>query len=146
MSIRSFFYLIIITLVFGVTGCKTYYIPVDSFRKQFAGLDTSPSKLVTTESPWRIKETYKTSPIDSIVCVDKNGNKVVLKNSPSLEIRFTDNENKRTVFYFDRLTVRNDTVRGVQSRIISSIKSSVPLNKVKTIEIQDGGKKYRYVK
>lgn len=146
MSIRSFFYVIIITLVFGVTGCKTYYIQVDSFRKQFAGFDTAGSKLVTTKSPWRIKQTYKTSPIDSILCVDKNGNNFVLKNSPSLEIRFTDNENKRTVFYFDRITVHNDTVTGVQSRIISAIKSSVPLNKVKTIEIQDGGKKYSYVK
>jgi hypothetical protein len=95
--------------------------------------------------PWGFKSAYSTYPIDSIKCVDKNGKPFLLKNGPSIEIRFTDNNNKRNTFYFDRIFVVRDSITGYQSRIFS-IKKTIPLNTVKTIEIQDGQKKYRYVK
>ena len=128
-----------------MSSCKTYYIPVDSFKQQFAGMDTSKLKEVTTRGPMGDKVKYKTFPIDFIKCVDKNGNPVELKNSPSLEIRFTDTNNKKTIFYFDLISVDETYVRGVQSRFITSIKKTIPLNTIKTIEIQDGKKKFSYV-
>jgi len=87
---------------------------------------------------------YETYPIDFIKCIDKNGTTIALKNSPALEIRFTDNNNKRTLFYFDRIFLKGDSVRGSQSRFFSVIKT-IPLNDVKLIEIQNGGKKLKYV-
>jgi hypothetical protein len=129
-----------------LSSCTMYYISVDSFKRQFAGLDTSGFRRVVTKSPWGGKASYKTYPVDSILCVDKKGTPMVLKNGPSIEIRFTDMDYKKTVFYFDRMVVSNDTVTGVRSRIISSLKRSIPLSKVKTIEVQDGRKKYSYVK
>jgi len=129
-----------------LSSCKTYFISVDSFRQQFSGLDSSGLRRVVTINPLGGKTTYKTYPIDSILCFDKNGVNMKLKNGPSIEIRFTDKENKKTVFYFDLITVHNDTVTGSRSRIITSIKRSIPLSNVKTIEVQDGGKKYNYTK
>jgi len=136
----------LLLFVIGLTlvSCKTYYIPVDSFKQQLSGPGNSKLKEVTTKDPWGHTVTYKTYPIDSIRCVDKNGNPFALKNGPSLEIRFTDNDNNKTIFYFDRIFLERDTVVGMQSRILS-IKKAIPLNSVKTIEIQDGQKKYSYV-
>ena len=145
MTKTILFSVIIIGLIFFLSSCKTYYIPLDSFKQQFAGIDTSKLKEVTTRGPMGDKVKYKTFPIDFIKCVDKNGNPIELQNSPSLEIRFTDTNNKKTIFYFDLISVGETYVRGVQSRFITSIKKTIPLNTIKTIEIQDGKKKFSYV-
>ena len=145
MTKTILFSVIIIGLIFFLSSCKTYYIPLDSFKQQFAGMDTSQLKEVTTRGPMGDKVKYKTFPIDFIKCVDKNGNPVELQNSPSLEIRFTDTNNKKTIFYFDLISVDETYVRGVQSRFITSIKKTIPLNTIKIIEIQDGKKKFSYV-
>ena len=145
MTKTILFSVIIIGLIFFLSSCKTYYIPLDSFKQQFAGMDTSKLKEVTTRGPMGDKVKYKTFPIDFIKCVDKNGNPIELQNSPSLEIRFTDTNNKKTIFYFDLISVDETYVRGVQSRFITSIKKTIPLNTIKTIEIQDGKKKFSYI-
>ena len=145
MKIKYLLYTIAIGLLFCITSCKTYYISVDSFKQQFAVSDTSKFKQVKTQGPLGDVVKYKTYPIDVIKCADKNGNQVTLTNSPALEIRFTDINNKRTTFYFDRIFVKGDSVQGGQSRIITSMVKTIPLNTVKLIEIQDGGKKFKYV-
>lgn len=145
MTKAILFSTVIIGLVIFITSCKTYYIPVDSFKQQFAGMDTSKFREVTTRGPMGDKIKYKTFPIDFIKCVDKKGNPVELQNSPSLEIRFTDTNNKKTIFYFDLISVGKTYVSGVQSRFITSIKKTIPLNTIKTIEIQNGKKKFSYV-
>jgi hypothetical protein len=128
-----------------ISSCKTYYIPVDSFKQQFSGWRTARLKAVTTRGPVGEIVSYDTYPIDYIECVDKSGKPALLKNGPSLEIRFTDIHNKKTIFYFDRMSVNDSTVSGARSRILSNITKTIPLNTVKLIEIQDGGKRYRYV-
>ena len=145
MTKTNLFSVIIIGLLFFMSSCKTYYIPVDSFKQQFAGMDTSKMKEVTTRGPVGDKVKYKTFPMDFIKCVDKKGNPAELRNSPSLEIKFTDINNKKTIFYFDLISVDNVYVKGVQSRFITSIKKTIPLNTIKSIEIQDGRKNFRYI-
>ena len=137
--------LLTVGLIFFLISCKTYYISIDSFKEQFAGMDSSKWKEVTTRGPMGDKIKYKTAPIDFIKCFDKKGNAVELKNSPSLEIRFTDNNNKKTIFYFDLISVDKTFVNGVQSRFITSIRKTIPISTIKTIEIQDGKKKFSYV-
>ena len=136
----------IIGIIIFFSSCKTYYIPVDSFKQQFSSFDTSNLREVATRGPMGDVVKYKTYPIDIIKCVDKNGNPVELKNSPSIEIRFTDNDNKRTVFYFDLIRVGKTSISGVKSRHATWIKKIIPINTIKKIEIQDGKKRFRYVK
>ena len=87
---------------------------------------------------------YKTYPIDFIKAIDNNGNAVDLKVSPSIEIRFTDSSNRKTIFYFDLMQVHGDSIIGHQSRIITSIKKTILLSYVKKIEVQDGKKNFHY--
>ena len=76
-------------LILFFSSCKTYYIPVDSFKQQFANMDTSNMREVTTQGPAGDRVKYKTYPIDLIKAVDKTGNPITIPNSPSIEIRFT---------------------------------------------------------
>ena len=136
--------LLCFSVILSLTSCKTYYIPVDSFKKQFGGLE--PTKEVATRGPGGDKVTYMTYPISSIECVEKSGSAYNLMASPSLEIRFTyGKNNKRTVFYFDLIRISDTLLTGGQSRFIPSVKKTISLNSITKIEIQDGHKKFSYV-
>jgi hypothetical protein len=136
--------LILFTPLFILSSCTTYYIPKESFREQFAGMDSSRMRRVTTRGPAGDKVTYKSYPIDFIHCVDSKGNPVELKNSPSIEIRFTDSANYRITFYFDLITVNDTAVSGIRSRFITSFRKTIPLNTIRKIEVQDGHKNFHY--
>ena len=55
-----------IGVFFFFSSCKTYYIPVDSFKKQFAGMNASNMREVTTQGQVGDRVKYKTYPIDFI--------------------------------------------------------------------------------
>jgi hypothetical protein len=137
--------LLLLGLILFFTSCKTYYIPVDSFKQQLSGFDSSSMREVTTRGPVGDRETYKTYPIDYIHAVDKSGNPVTIPNSPAIEVRITDAANKKTIFYFDLIQFDGETITGRQSRFASSIKKTIPVSSVKAIEVQNGRKKFRYV-
>ena len=140
MNVKLYFFACIIAIIFS--ACKTYYIPVESFKQQFNGLDTT--KRVTMKTPYGNRVSYNTYPIDVVKCIDKTGSQMVLKSAPSLEIRFTDNQNKRKTFYFDLIYIDGDKVTGVESRFMPWIKATVLLSNIKTIEIQDDKKGFSY--
>ena len=135
----------IIFIVIGFISCKTYYIPIESFKTQFEGIDSNSLKLVKTQGPAGDIAQYYANSIDYIKCVDKDNNPHELKNSPSIEIRFTEHNNKRTVFYFDKLYIQDSLIVGERSRFII-LKKTIPINNVKLIEVQDGKKNFKYVK
>ena len=136
---------LLVGLIFLFISCKTYYIPVDSFKQQFAGLDASSMREVTTRGPIGEKVKYKAYPIDNIQVVDKSGNPVTIQNSPAIEIRFTDTANKKTIFYFDLLKIDGDNITGTQSRFMTNFKKTISFSSIKKIEIQNGKKNFKYV-
>ena len=136
---------VFITFMFlGLLGCKTYYIPVASFKEQFKGIDSTKLKIVSTRGPVGDIAEYPANPIDYIKCVDKNNNPFELKNGPSIEIRFTTKNNKRTIFYFDRIFLNDTLIIGEMSRFLR-FRKSISINNVKLIEVQDGHKNFKYI-
>ena len=135
---------ILLLLLFGITSCKTYYIPVASFKEQFNNIDYKNYRIVKTREPMGDIVEYPANPIDFIKCVDKNGNPTVLKNSPSIEIRFTEMNNKRTIYYFDRVFLHDTLIIGDMSRFII-LNKGISISNVKKIEVQDGHKNFKYV-
>lgn len=127
-----------------VSGCKTYYIPMDSFCEQIKDIKSVKLKTVNTMGPIGDIVTYKTYPIDYIKCVDKNNHPFELKNSPSIEVRITDKKNKRIYMYFDKMYVEDSILKGDGSRLIYYPKQ-IHLADIKLIEVQDGHKKFKYV-
>jgi hypothetical protein len=131
-------FILIIGVLPFLSSCKTYFIPIEIFKQQFANLDSSQFKEVETRGPIGDKVKYKTYPMDFISCVDNKGQSFHLQMSPSIEIRFTDTNNKKTVMYLDLMRVNDEYVSGSESRIISSVRRTIPLKTIKKIEIQDG--------
>ncbi|MFN0189752.1 MAG: hypothetical protein ACKVQV_13710 [Bacteroidia bacterium] len=139
-------FITVLTSFLLLNSCASYTIPVDSFKHQFAGIDSTTLEQVKVRGPMGESYEYPANPIKIIYCLDKNGKEVKLENKPSIEIRFTyGQENKRTVFYFDRVIFSDSNVIGVQSRFISAIGKSIPLNDITKIEVQDGKKDFKYV-
>jgi hypothetical protein len=134
-----------LTTLILMTSCSTYYLTADSLRDQFTGIDSINLKPVIVRGPVGEKYSYQANPIDIIECVDKQGNPIQLTNGPSIEMRVTNKNGKRTIFYFDRVFVTDSTLYGVQSRFMSSIRKSIKLRDIKRIEIQDGKKNFDYV-
>jgi len=127
-----------------LNACKTYLIPVQSFKEQFNGIDSTKLRLVKTRGPAGDVAEYLANPIEYIKCVDKSDMPLELKNSPSIEIRFTEKNNKRTIFYFDRLFVQDTLIIGEMSRFIR-FRKGISINNVILIEVQDGHKNFKYV-
>jgi hypothetical protein len=136
--------IIIILISFIITSCKSYYIPIDTFNKQFKDIDSVKLISVNTRGPMGDVVTYKTYPIDYIKCFDKKNNLFELKNSPSIEVRVTDKDDKKTYFYFDQMYVQDSILKGDGSRFIYFHKE-IPLKDIKLIEVHDGHKKFKYV-
>jgi hypothetical protein len=136
---------LLLTILTLTTSCSTYYLTTDSLRNQFSGVDSTKLRAVTVRGPIGERYNYLANPINEIECADKNGNPSRLTNSPSVEMRVTQTNGKRTIFYFDRIFVTDSTLTGIQSRFISSINKTIKLKDIKKIEIQDGKKNFDYV-
>jgi hypothetical protein len=134
----------IIILGFLLNSCANYLIPLESFKRQLAEVDSTKLVNLSIQGPFNEQHTYLANTISEIECFDKNGKSFILENSPSIEIRFTHGyRNKRTVFYFDRISVNRNSVTGVKSRFLDFIKETIPLDSITKIEIQDGRKGYK---
>ena len=98
-------------------------------------------KFTTTRGPLGGLYVYPANQIQFIECLDKEGNKFLLQNSPSIEIRFTDKSNKKTIFYFDGVYVTDSLIIGDRSRFIG-LSKEIHLNNIILIEVQDGHKNF----
>ncbi len=127
-----------------LSSCKTYNIPVESFKSQISDIDSNQLKMVRTRGPAGDIAEYPANPIDQIKCVDKDGNEIELQNSPAIEARITTADGKKTILYFDRIYVENDTLIGYRSRFIG-LPKKIALAQIIKIEIQDGQKNFNYV-
>jgi len=135
---------LVLPFVFMLFGCTTYYISPESFKEQFKDINSTKLVMVQTVGPAGDVVRYPANPLRFIKCVDDKNQPVQLANSPSLEIRFTLNDDSRTVFYFDQLYLQDSLIIGNPSRFLPSVEA-IPLHQVKLIEIQDGHKDFKYL-
>jgi len=78
---------LLLLIIVSLVSCKTYTIPVDSFKKQFADITMEDFKKVYIDGA--IYGSYMANLIEKIHCIVKNENPFELTNSPAIEIRFT---------------------------------------------------------
>lgn len=140
----QFIYLIILSI--GIIGCTTYYIPIESFKEQFRGVDSTDLKMVDAIGPLGERFSYPANTIDTIYCIDDNNKPFKLANSPSIEIRFTDMNDNRTIFYFDTVILQDSLIIGTESRFIPLFRDALNIKNIKLIEVQDGKKNFKYDK
>lgn len=138
--------LALFVFAFVLSGCATYYIPVASFESQFAGVDSASMRTRELDGPLGPMYSYKANPIDTISCFDKSGKPHELANSPQIEVRFTERNGKRVIFFFDTVVLQDSMIIGSESRLIPSIKDAISVKDVPLIEVQNGGKDFHYDK
>jgi len=133
-------------ILFLLFSCKTYTIPVDSFREQMTKSGSEKLREVEINNPINtIKNIkYEANSIKSITVFDKKGDKIKLENSPKLEMRITRKNGKKHILLFDTVIVKNDTLKGARSRLLQNLTREIALSDVEKIEIQDSGKVYKY--
>ncbi|WP_338378279.1 hypothetical protein [uncultured Flavobacterium sp.] len=137
--------IVLLAVVLIFYSCTTYTIPVESFKAQFSKFDTIQKRERVISNPLTYGNLkYMTNNILMINVIDKNNNPLTIRNSPSLEMRITKKNGKKNVFYFDTVTLENDTLKGSQSRFLPNLKKEIPFDHIFKIEIQEGGKKYSY--
>lgn len=137
-------------LVLAVS-CKTYTVPVDSFRNQmtapgFANSKNAhidPSLEYTASSREGIK-TYRFNPLNSIEVYNKKGAKVRLESSPKLEVNVTKKDGKKHMLFFDMVTVENDTLKGGRSRMFLNMRREIALTDIEEIKIIVSARRYEY--
>jgi hypothetical protein len=134
-----------ITVLLIFSSCTNYLIPVESLKEQLSRYDSSDLVKVNVRGPMGEVYTYLANPIDSISCFSKRGVEYLLPNGPSVEMRVTYDNNRKAIYYFDRVFIYNDNLVGVQSRFITSIRKTIPLKRITKIEVQDGGKNFHYI-
>ena len=126
-------------------SCKTYTIPVESFREQMTKSGNEKMRDVEINNPTSYSNLkYQANSVKSIVVIDKSGNNVEIENSPKLEMRITRKSGKKYILLFDTVIVENDTLKGSRSRILQNLRREIPLSDIEKIEIQDSGKVYKY--
>ena len=136
--------IILITTVLLFTSCTTYLIPIESFEEQFQNVNASSRKEVRVRIPFGIPIKYLANTINNIACVDNRNNDVVINNSPSIEIRITEKNRKKTIFYFDRVYLEKSIIYGDKSRI-TGFEKGIPIDSILKIEIQDEKKNFKYL-
>jgi len=140
-------YILILIVSFTMFSCKTYTISKESFKEQFKDVNskTLVEKKVSIISSSFVENFY-CNDIKTIIVEDKSGKKIEMVNRPSIEMRVTTDDNKRRIMYFDTSYIENDTLYGSQSRLLSLINyAKIPLKRIIKIEVQDGGKRYKYM-
>jgi len=123
------FIFLLALLGFGLGSCKTLHIPVDNFKNLFEGMDqASLKKEVTFRGPANEKFTYKTYPIDSIYCIDRKGNPVVLESTPTLKVEIIYSNNQKSVINFQLIRVNNGRIGLVPSKELDYYDMLSPIN------------------
>lgn len=126
-------------------SCKTYTITPENLREQLSDTNSSTLKKVKINNPLNYGNlTYEANQVKKIQVINKKGTQETLENSPALEMRVTLKNKKRYHFYFDTVVIQNDTLSGGRSRFISGLKRKIPFDSIQKIEIQDGGKNFKY--
>ena len=87
---------------------------------------------------------YASNNIDSLIVLDKNGGKVSIPNSPSIEMRITHRNGKKYILYFDTVIIEDDTLKGARSRFIQKLNLHIPMDSIGKVEVHNGRKRFIY--
>lgn len=132
-------------LVLIFVSCKTYTIQLESFEYQLVNAKRNQMSEVEINNPLFFGNLkYAANNIITVNVIDKKGNKLTIPNSPSLEMRLTHKNGKKFHFYFDTIILEKGTLIGSRSRFVPNLTRSIPMDSIVKIEIQDGGKNFKY--
>src|SRR4051812_19862894 len=130
-------------ILFFFSSCSTYFISKEELYTQIHA--AKPQQVRTGISGSARSQVYMANGVQEIHCTNNKRKKVIIYNSPKVEMRIIDNRNKKHFFYFDTITLQDSVFTGLNSRILPT-KKSVKYSDIKRVELQKGAKAYYYNK
>lgn len=139
------FLLLVLVILFAVKSfAKTYTMSVSEFKSLFNGMNDSRMVEVTTAGPFGTKFSYMSYPIDVIECYDKTHHRIAVKNSPALEVQFTNKRGKKASVYFDTIRINGTVITGSPSRFATKLETVIEFNDIEEIELRKVKRGFRY--
>lgn len=128
---------------FFLSGCASYTISTGSFERQTRAVTFRSLVPIQVQRPILGTQAYLANRIDSIECLDGNGNQVAIRNGPTVELKIVERNGRETVMYFDSIYRSDSLVIGSSSRQVTAKEDTVNLRDIQEIRIQAGGRNRR---
>lgn len=142
LAIKS---LLLTAVIVGLSSCQVYTVSPESFKIQMLEYPVF-TQLDSTDSLYLGPVYFYAYDMEYIFVKDKNGKSKFLKNNPTIEARIFENSGRKTVFYFDTMELKNDTLTGIRSFLNPERNDVViPYDSIQKIEIQNHKKKFYFV-
>ncbi len=123
-------------------SCATYHLAPGDLVNQIRAAHQNELN-VTHSSPMIPSQRYNGNGVKELICYDKHEKKTSLRITPAIEMRITDTNGHRHIFYFDTVNLEDSVLVGMNSRILST-KRRLSIANMRKVEVQNGGKAYQY--
>ena len=139
---RNFLALLMLPLV----SCTVYNIPVNEFAQQIENSHIEKRNVevgsggITT---WWAADSLYTNGIHTLKCYDKKNNPKEIEVTPGTVVRFTTNEGKHAIYFFDSVIWGDTAITGTSSRILN-MQKIISKKDIAKIEIDNNRKSGRY--
>lgn len=142
LAIKS---LLLTAVIVGLSSCQVYTVSPESFKIQMLEYPVF-TQLDSTDSLYLGPVYFYAYDMEYIFVKDKNGKSKFLQNNPTIEARIFENSGRKTVFYFDTMELKNDTLTGIRSFLNPERNDfAIPYDSIQKIEIQNHKKKFYFI-
>ncbi|WP_435579098.1 hypothetical protein [Gilvibacter sp.] len=129
----------------GVISCQVYTVSPESFKIQMLEYPVF-TQLDSTDSLYLGPVYFYAYDMEYVFVKDKNGQSKFLQNNPTIEARIYEYNGRKSVFYFDTMELKNDSLSGIRSFLNPERNDiSIPFDSIERIEIQNNKKKFYFV-
>jgi hypothetical protein len=134
-----------LTLTMG--ACATYTLPVNSLTEQLQEAKSNTKQINTKLNGPTVMGnfSYQMNGVDTLKVYNSKGQIVKIKNAPSIEMQLTLKNGKIRTYYFDSVTLTNDSIKGCYSRFLNRY-STIAIKDIKSIGVQNAKKGFNYAK
>lgn len=119
------------------SSCTCYNVKIDYLQERFTKIDSNQFVNIKIQGIYGESYSYLANPIDYISCTDKQNRTINIENSPSTELKIVRKNNKKSVFYLDRIYIKDSILYGYDSRLYPKLQT-VKLNDIKKIQCFEG--------
>ncbi|MDC7998053.1 hypothetical protein [Gilvibacter sediminis] len=132
-------------ILLGVVGCQVYTVSPESFKIQMLEYPVF-TQLDSTDSLYLGPVYFYAYDMEYVFVKDKNGKSKFLQNNPTIEARIFEYNGRKSVFYFDTMELKNDSLSGIRSFLNPERNDiKIPFDSIARIEIQNNKKKFYFV-
>ena len=132
-------------MLLELLGIKTYTITKESFKFQMINATADRQKKVRIKHPpFKSLIEYNSNAIKHLKVINKKGEDVNLKITPTIELKIKDVNGKNSYFLFDTVTLENGKLKGNKARMLNLFRE-INFDTVTEIKLRNSGKKIKYV-